>query len=98
MHTKSKDSLVMEQIEIKVKVIPRSSRTQILGKEGDAYRVKLTSPPVDGQANKALIELLSKKLGVAKANIEIIAGKHSKLKTIRVYGVQNTAFDDLLQG
>lgn len=98
MQSKSKDSLGMEQIEIKVKVVPRSSRTQILGKEGDAYRVKLTSPPVDGQANKALIELLSKKLGVAKGNIEIIAGKHSKLKTIRIYGVQNTAFDDLLQG
>lgn len=98
MHTTSRDGPAMDQIEIRVKVVPRSSRNQVLGREGDVYRVKLTSPPVDGQANKALIELFSKRLGVAKGNIEIISGKHSKLKTIRIYGVQDSALDDLLVG
>ena len=45
--------------DIRVKVLPRSSKNQIVGKEEGAYRVKLTSAPVDGQANKALIKFLA---------------------------------------
>jgi len=48
---------------IKVKVLPRSSRTEILGKENDVYRVKITDPPVEGKANKALVTLLSENSG-----------------------------------
>ena len=72
---------------IKVKVIPRSSRTEILGKENDIYRVKLTAPPVEGKANKAVIELLAEKLGVPKREIEIVSGKTGRLKTIRIRGL-----------
>jgi uncharacterized protein (TIGR00251 family) len=75
------------QSRIKVKVLPRSSRNQIIGKEGDLFKVKLTSPPVEGQANKALIEFLAKKLGIPKANVEIKSGKSSKLKSILIYGL-----------
>jgi|OpeIllAssembly_1097287.scaffolds.fasta_scaffold644852_2 hypothetical protein len=69
---------------IKVKVIPRSSRTEILGRENDIYRVKLTDPPVEGRANKAVIALLAQKLGVPRREIEIVSGKTGKLKTIRI--------------
>jgi len=72
---------------IKVKVIPRSSRTEILGKENDIYRMKLTDPPVQGKANKAAIELLAEKLGVPKREIEIVSGKTGRLKTIRIRGL-----------
>jgi len=72
---------------IKVKVIPRSSRTEILGKENDIYRMKLTDPPVEGKANKAVIELLAEKLGVPKREIEIVSGKTGRLKTIRIRGL-----------
>ena len=72
---------------IKVKVIPRSSRTEILGKENDIYRMKLTAPPVEGKANKAVIELLAEKLGVPKREIEIVSGKTGRLKTIRIRGL-----------
>jgi len=70
-----------------VKVIPRSSRTEILGKENDIYRMKLTDPPVEGKANKAVIELLAEKLGVPKREIEIVSGKTGRLKTIRIRGL-----------
>jgi len=70
-----------------VKVIPRSSRTEILGKENDIYRMKLTAPPVEGKANKAVIELLAEKLGVPKREIEIVSGKTGRLKTIRIRGL-----------
>ena len=72
---------------IKVKVIPRSSRTEILGKENDIYGMKLTAPPVEGKANKAVIELLAEKLGVPKREIEIVSGKTGRLKTIRIRGL-----------
>ncbi len=60
-----------------------------MGREGDVYRVKVTSPPVDGKANNALILFLSKKLGVAKGDIEIISGKGSRMKIVRIYGLSS---------
>ena len=75
------------QTRIRSKVLPKSSRNQVIGKEGDVFKVKLTSPPVEGKANKALIELLAKRLKIAKGRIEIISGKRSKLKSILIHGL-----------
>jgi len=72
---------------IKVKVLPRSSRTEIAGRENDVYRVKIIDPPVECRANKALIALLAGKLGVAKRDIEIVSGKTGRLKTVRIRGL-----------
>ena len=85
------------RIEIRVKVVPRSSMNRIIGKEGDVYKVKITSPPVDGLANKTLIELFAKKLGVAKASVEIVSGHRSKLKMIRIYGISEEDIQSLLK-
>jgi uncharacterized protein (TIGR00251 family) len=82
---------------IKVKVLPRSSRTEIAGKENDVYRVKITDPPIEGKANKALIALLAEKLGVAKRNIEITAGKTSRMKTVRVHGMSEVTVTKALE-
>ena len=73
--------------EFNVRIIPRSSRNEIAGREGSVYRIKVTSPPVDGKANKALITLLSKILKTPKKNIEIVSGEKSRNKRIRVNGV-----------
>ena len=72
---------------IKVRLIPRSSKNHIIGRESDAYKVKVTSPPVGGKANKALIELLAKSLGRPKRSIEITSGKSSRLKTVLIRGL-----------
>lgn len=72
---------------IRVKVIPRSSRTEILGKENDVYRVKISDPPVEGKANKALVKLLSEYLGVPRGDVEIVSGKTGRLKTVRIRGL-----------
>jgi uncharacterized protein len=92
---------VMGQVEtealIRVKVIPRSSRTEIAGKEKDIYRVKITDPPVEGKANKALIALLAEKLGIAKRDIEITVGKTSRMKTVRVQGMSEVAVTQALE-
>lgn len=73
--------------EIKVKLLPKSSMNKIVGCEGDYYKVKVTAPPIEGKANKALIQLLAKKLHVPKGHIEIISGKRSRLKSIRIEGL-----------
>jgi uncharacterized protein (TIGR00251 family) len=82
---------------IKIKLLPRSSRNQFLGKEGDVYRISVTDPPVDGKANRALISFLSKKLEVPKGNIEIISGKRSRIKRIRVHGLSEDVINSMLE-
>jgi uncharacterized protein (TIGR00251 family) len=81
--SKTKNDLIL-----KIKVAPRSSRAGIVGQYGDALKVKLTSPPVEGKANKELIEMLAKEFGVPKKNIEIISGQSSRNKIVRLYGVK----------
>jgi len=83
---------------VTVKVLPRSSRNEIIGKQEGCYKIKLTSPPVEGKANKALLELLSKKLRIPKSRLEIISGKGSRLKSIRILGLSPERIDALLLG
>ncbi len=69
------------------KVIPRAHKNQIVGVEGDALKIRLTAPPVEGKANDALIEFLAELLGVRRAQIEILTGRASRHKVVRVRGV-----------
>ncbi len=75
-----------------VKVIPRSSRAEIVGKEGDAVKVRVTSPPEGGKANKELLETLSRWLGVRKSRVKIVAGETSRKKLIEVEGLERLPF------
>jgi uncharacterized protein (TIGR00251 family) len=70
-----------------VKVVPRSSKNKIELAEGDALKVRLTAPPVEGKANAALVKFLAEALGVSRAQIEIVSGEKSKQKIVRVSGV-----------
>jgi uncharacterized protein (TIGR00251 family) len=58
-------------------------------------KVAVTSPPVDGEANAAVIELLAKSLGVARGAVTVIAGASSRRKTVRVAGVTKPAIEEL---
>jgi len=74
----------MEKI-IKIKVIPRSSKNEIVGEMADGtLKIKLKAPPVDGEANNALIEFLAKEWGISKNSIEILSGKTGRNKTIKI--------------
>ena len=79
---------------IRVKVLPRSSRTEIVGKTDGIYRIKLTAPPVEGKANKALINFLAKKTGSSKQKIRIVKGEHSRNKTV---SIENLSSDNILK-
>ena len=78
---------IKNDLILKIKVEPRSSKSAIVGPYGDALKVKLTSPPVEGKANKELIDLLSKELKIPKKDIEIISGQSSKNKIVKIAGL-----------
>jgi uncharacterized protein len=75
-----------------VRVIPHSSRSEIVGEYNGALKVKLNSPPVDGEANKELIVLLAKTFGISKGDVEIIGGQTSKLKQVRIVNLPKEFF------
>lgn len=66
---------------IKVKIVPNSSRNEIVLEE-EFIKVKVTAQPIENKANKALIEFLSKQFKIPKTSIEILKGENSKEKTI----------------
>jgi uncharacterized protein (TIGR00251 family) len=69
---------------LQLRVQPKSSRSQIVGVQGDALKLKVTAPPSEGAANKACIDLLSKTLGVPKSCLEIASGLSSRSKRMLV--------------
>ena len=70
-----------------VKVHPRAKKNAITGEVGDALKIALTAPPVEGRANEAVIEFLAEVLRVPRASVSIAAGRSSRNKVIRVSGV-----------
>jgi uncharacterized protein (TIGR00251 family) len=72
---------------IKVYLQPKSSKNEIVGPYRDGIKVRVTAPPVEGKANEALIRFLAKEFGVPSSCIEIIKGRHSREKTLRISGV-----------
>ncbi len=71
------------QILLTLRIIPNSSKNEIIKTEG-MIKVKITAPPVDGKANKALVEFLSKTFKIPKTSFKIIKGETSKDKTLSV--------------
>jgi uncharacterized protein len=74
-------------VSFSVRVQPRASRAAITGVLGDAMKVALAAPPVDGKANEALIRFLAELFGVPRSSVEIVSGEASRNKVVRVVGV-----------
>ena len=70
-----------------IRVIPRASRCELAGIQGDALKLRITAPRVEGAANKECIRFLSGILGVKKSQIKIIAGYRSKNKKVSISGI-----------
>ena len=70
-----------------VKIHPRAKNNAITGQVGDALKVALTAPPIDGKANQACIEFFAKLLNVPRSSVTIAAGQTSRNKVIRVAGL-----------
>jgi len=72
-------------MDLRVKVIPRSARTELAGVLADGtWKVKVAAAPEKGKANRALCDFIAEKLGVPKTRVRIVAGETSQLKRIRI--------------
>ena len=71
----------------RIRVVPRASRSEAAGIQGDALKLRITSAPVEGKANDECIRLLAKILGVKKTQVTIIAGHTARTKTVAVAGI-----------
>ncbi|MBI3567242.1 MAG: YggU family protein [Gemmatimonadetes bacterium] len=74
-------------VRFAVRVQPRASRAGVDGVHGDALRVRVHAPPVDGAANDAVIAVLADALRVAKRDVRIVSGEGSRSKVVEVAGV-----------
>ena len=68
-------------------MVPRASRTEVVGEHDGALRVRLAAPPVDGAANDELIRLLAKIFEVSRTAVTIVSGHSSRLKQVSIEGV-----------
>jgi uncharacterized protein (TIGR00251 family) len=70
-----------------VRVQPRASRTEVAGPYGDAVRIRLTAPPVDGGANEALVRFLAERLEVPRSAVRIEGGASGRSKVVAIDGI-----------
>ena len=86
-----------EGVSFAVKVHPRAKKNAITGELGDALKLSLTTPPVEGRANEACVEFFVKLLKVPRSSVTIASGLSSRNKVIRVAGVTAQQVRDRLQ-
>jgi uncharacterized protein len=79
--TATKDGAVLT-----LHIQPGAKKTEIVGLHGEALKIRLASPPVDGKANAALLEFLAKKVGAGRTALELVSGQTSRSKRVRVAG------------
>src|SRR5215475_3326793 len=80
-----------------VRVHPRAKKNAITGEVGDALKLALTSPPVDGRANEACIAFLAELLNVPRSSVTIAAGQTSRNKLMRIAGMTASQAEERLR-
>jgi uncharacterized protein (TIGR00251 family) len=85
-------------LTIDVLVAPRASRAAVGPMVGDRLRVAVTAPPVDGEANAAVIEALAHAFGVRRAAVAIVRGERGRRKTVRIEGATADTLQRLSRG
>ena len=81
------------ELTIAVRVIPRASRSEVVGIHDGALKLRIASAPVDGAANREVIKLLAKHFGVAKGDIRIVSGETSKNKRIKIANLSESSYE-----
>lgn len=76
---------------------PKSSIDAIAGIHGDAIKINITAPPVDGKANEHLCKCVAKLAGIPKSSVELVSGMTSRRKVVRLYGIKKVELLKLLQ-
>lgn len=74
-------------VRVTVRVQPRAARSRVEGMHGEAWRVRVQAPPVDGAANQAVCDLLAEALHLPKRNLRVVSGASSRTKVIEIDGI-----------
>ena len=70
-----------------VKVHPRARRSAVTGRFGDAWKLDLAAPPVDGKANDECVRFFAERAGVPRSRVRIVTGLTSRIKVVEIEGV-----------
>jgi uncharacterized protein (TIGR00251 family) len=89
--------IAAEGILLRTYVQPRSAKNSIVGIHGDMLKIKITSPPVEGKANKGLQEYVAKVFGISRSSVEIVKGDQSRNKLLLLKGLKPDEFRDILR-
>jgi uncharacterized protein (TIGR00251 family) len=81
---------------VQVRVSPGATRSAVIGRHGDAWKVRVAAAPERGKANRAVLDLLAETLGLPRAQIELVAGAGARDKIVAVRGVKADQADMLL--
>jgi len=74
-----------------VHVVPRARTTDVAGRHGDALKIRLAAPPLDGAANEELVRFLAERLAVPRSAVTIAAGLTGRRKTVKITGIETAA-------
>jgi uncharacterized protein (TIGR00251 family) len=74
-------------VRIRLHVQPRASRSELAGRHGDAIKVRLTAPPVDGAANEALLQFLAVRLQVPRNALSLVSGGSGRSKVVAIEAI-----------
>ena len=77
-----------DEARFRVRVVPRASKNEIVGVQGEALKVRLAAPPVEGRANQALVTFLAEVLGLRPRQVRVVSGHTGREKTIGITGIE----------
>jgi len=81
---------------VTVKAHPRARRTALAGRFGEAWKLDLAAPPVDGKANDECVRFFAELAGVPRARVRIVTGESSRMKVVEIEGMEQSALEGLL--
>ena len=87
----------MAEATVRVRLRPRGHRDELIGIEAGVLQARVTAPPVDGKANKALCRLIAKRAGVAPSRVSVVRGEKSREKLVAVEGIEPAALLEALR-
>lgn len=86
-----------DAVVLTLHIQPGAKKTEIVGRHGEALKIRLAAPPVDGKANAALIAFIAAKVGAGRTAVELLSGETSRAKRVRIAGMTETAVRAALQ-
>lgn len=86
----------MDELTLKVRVIPNAHKNMLVGQQDGVLVVRLTAPPVDGKANAALLDFLASQLNLRKQQVQLQSGLKSRHKVVKVQGIGRAELERLV--